>query len=70
MSATALQAIATGVVTVASISLSVLLLAVQQTTSSLSPVVLDQFIRRRGNQAFLGFFIGLALFAYVVMAAV
>jgi len=67
---TALQAIATGLVTVASITFSVLLLAVQQTASSLSPVVLDQFIRRRSNQAFLGFFVGLALFAYVVMAAV
>jgi uncharacterized membrane protein len=67
---TALQSIATGVLTVASITFSVLLLAVQQTASSLSPVVLDQFIRRRSNQAFLGFFIGLALFSYVVMTAV
>jgi uncharacterized membrane protein len=33
-------------------------------------VVFDQFIRRRTNQAYLGFFVGLALFAYVVMAAV
>jgi uncharacterized membrane protein len=66
----ALQAIATGPVTVTSITFSVLLLAVQQTASNLSPVVFDQFIRRRSNQAFLGFFVGLALFAYVVMAAV
>jgi uncharacterized membrane protein len=69
-SSTALQAIATGLVTVTSITFSVLLLAVQQTASSLSPVVFDQFIRRRSNQAFLGFFVGLALYAYVVMAAV
>lgn len=67
---TALQAIATGLVTVASITFSVLLLAVQQTAANLSPVVLDQFIRRRSNQAFLGFFVGLTLFSYVVMAAV
>jgi hypothetical protein len=33
-------------------------------------VVFDQFLRRRGNQAFVGFFVGLVLFAYVVMAAV
>jgi uncharacterized membrane protein len=66
----ALEAIATGLVTVTSITFSVLLLAVQQTASSLSPVVFDQFIRRRSNQAFLGFFVGLALFAYVVMTAV
>jgi uncharacterized membrane protein len=65
-----LQGIATGLVTVTSITFSVLLLAVQQTASSLSPVVFDQFVRRRGNQVFLGFFVGLALFAYVVMAAV
>lgn len=68
--AAALQAIAGGLVTVTSITFSVLLLAVQQTASNLSPVVFDQFIRRRSNQAFLGFFVGLALFSYVVMTAV
>lgn len=65
-----LQAVATGLVTVTSITFSVLLLAVQQTASNLSPVVFDQFVRRKSNQAFLGFFVGLALFAYVVMVAV
>ena len=68
--ATTLGAVATGLVTVTSITFSVLLLAVQQTASSLSPVVFDQFVRRRVNQAYLGFFVGLALYAYVVMAAV
>jgi hypothetical protein len=66
----ALGAIATGLVTVTSITFSVLLLAVQQTASSLSPVVFDQFVRRRANQVFLGLFVGLALYAYVVLAAV
>jgi uncharacterized membrane protein len=65
-----LQAVATGLVTVTSITFSVLLLAVQQTASNLSPVVFDQFLQRKGNQAFVGFFVGLALFAYLVMAAV
>lgn len=69
-SAQALQAIASGVVTVTSITFSVLLLAVQQTASNLSPVVFNQFIRRKGNQALLGFFVGLAVYSYVVMAAV
>jgi uncharacterized membrane protein len=69
-SSSTLQAIATGLVTVTSITFSVLLLAVQQTASNLSPVVFDQFVRRRANQVFLGFFVGLALFAYLVMAAV
>jgi uncharacterized membrane protein len=67
---TTLQAIATGLITVTSITFSVLLLAVQQTASTLSPVVFDQFVRRRTNQVFLGFFVGLALYAYVVMAVV
>lgn len=65
-----LNAIATGLVTVTSITFSVLLLAVQQTASNLSPVVFDQFVRRRTNQLFLGLFVGLALYAYVVLAAV
>ncbi|MGN6253072.1 MAG: DUF2254 family protein [Marmoricola sp.] len=65
-----LGAIATGLVTVTSITFSVLLLAVQQTASNLSPVVFDQFVRRRSNQVYLGLFVGLALFSYVVMAAV
>lgn len=64
-----LGAVATGLVTVTSITFSVLLLAVQQTASSLSPVVFDQFVRRRSNQLYLGLFVGLALYSYVVMAA-
>ncbi len=66
---TSLQAIATGLLTVTSITFSVLLLAAQQTASNLSPVVFDQFVRRRINQVLLGFFVGLCLFAYLVMAA-
>jgi uncharacterized membrane protein len=69
-SSTALQSIATGMLTVTSITFSVLLLAVQQTASNLSPVVFDQFVRRRINQVLLGFFVGLSLFSYVVLAAV
>lgn len=52
--ASTLSAIATGLVTVTSITFSVLLVAVQQTASNLSPVVFDQFMRRKSNQAFLG----------------
>jgi hypothetical protein len=32
--------------------------AVQQTASSLTPVVFDQFLRRTSNQVYFGFFIG------------
>ncbi|MEZ0580551.1 DUF2254 family protein [Nocardioides sp. MH1] len=65
-----LGAVAGGLVTVTSITFSVLLLAVQQTASNLSPVVFDQFVRRRANQLYLGLFVGLALYSYVVLAAV
>ncbi|MEU4214136.1 DUF2254 family protein [Actinoplanes sp. NPDC026623] len=65
-----LQSIAAGLVTVTSITFSVLLLAVQQTASTLSPVVFDQFMRRRTNQIFFGFFLGLSLYSYVVLLAV
>jgi uncharacterized membrane protein len=65
-----LQAIATGLVTVTSITFSMLLLAVQQTASTLSPVVFDQFMRRRSNQVYFGFFLGLTLYSYVVLVAV
>ncbi|HEY6961070.1 MAG TPA: DUF2254 family protein [Gaiellaceae bacterium] len=67
---TTLQAVAGGLVTVTSITFSVLLLAVQQTASSLSPVVFNQWVRRRTNQVFLGFFVGLALYAFVVLVFV
>lgn len=63
-----LQVVASGLLTVTSITFSVLLLAVQQTASNLSPVVFDQFSRRKGNQALVGFFVGLALYAYTVLA--
>ncbi len=66
----ALASVATGMVTVASITFSLLLLAVQQTAASLSPVVFDQFVRRRSNQVYLGFFVGLSLYSYLVLAAV
>lgn len=65
-----LSAIATGLVTVTSITFSVLLLAVQQAAASLSPVVFDQFVRRRVNQVYVGFFVGLSIYSYVVLAAV
>jgi len=67
---TALSDIATGLVTVTSITFSVLLLAVQQTAANLSPVVFEQSMRRRSNQVYLGFFVGLCVYSYVVLAAV
>jgi len=60
-------AVATSLLTVTSITFSVLLLAVQQTASSLTPVVLDQFLRRRPNQAYSGFFVGASAFTFLVL---
>lgn len=57
-----LPAIATSLVTAASITFSLLLMTVQQAASRYSQVVFDQFLRRRTNQISIGFFIGLALY--------
>ncbi len=62
-----LSAVATSLLTVTSITFSVLLLAVQQTASSLTPVVFDQFLRRTSNQVYFGFFIGATAFSFVVL---
>ena len=67
---TLLGTIATSIVTVTSITFSLLLLAVQQGAASLTAQVYDQFLRRRANQAYFGFFTGLALYALIVLATV
>ena len=65
-----LSGIATSVVTVTSITFSVLLLAVQQTASAMTPAVFDQFLRRRTNQFYLGMFVGLSLYSFLVLASI
>lgn len=67
---TLLGTIATSIITVTSITFSLLLLAVQQGAASLTAQVYDQFLRRRANQAYFGFFTGLALYAPVALALV
>jgi uncharacterized membrane protein len=62
------SAAATSIVTVTSITFSVLLLAVQQTASALTPVVFDQFLRRTANQVYFGFFVGLSVFSFLILA--
>src|SRR5947209_5388449 len=62
------SAAATSVVTVTSITFSVLLLAVQQTASALTPVVFDQFLRRTANQVYFGFFVGLSVYSFLILA--
>ena len=65
-----LGVIAGGVITVTSITFSILLLAVQQSASSLTFEVLDQFLQRKLNQIFFGFFVGLALYTVGILATV
>src|SRR4051812_39680286 len=60
-----IAAVATSLLTVTSITFSVLLLAVQQTASSLTSVVFDQFLRRTSNQVYFGFFVGVSTFSFI-----
>jgi uncharacterized membrane protein len=65
-----LGTIASGIITVTSIIISLLLVALQQSAGSLTHQVFDQFLRRRVNQFYFGFFVGLALFSLVTLATV
>jgi uncharacterized membrane protein len=65
-----LGTIATGLITVTSITISLLLLAVQQSATAMTSEVLDQFLRRRINQVYFGTFVGLALYALITLATV
>jgi uncharacterized membrane protein len=65
-----LGTIAGSIITVTSITFSLILLAAQQSAASLTNAVLDQFLRRRVNQVYFGFFIGLAVYALVTLATV
>jgi uncharacterized membrane protein len=62
--------VAPAVLSVASLTFSVLLVAVQQNAAVYTPIVFDQFLRRRANQAHFGFFLGLSFYAFVLLAAV
>lgn len=64
-----LGTVAGALITVTGITFTVVLIAVQQSSSSLTHQVIDQFLRRRANQAFLGTFIGVALYSLAVLAA-
>ncbi len=65
-----LGTIATSVITISSIILSLLLLAVQQAASGLSTQVFDQFMQRRANQAYFGYFLGVGLYSLLTLATV
>lgn len=65
-----LGAVAAGIITMTSVTISLLLVAVQQAASSMTSAVFDQFLRRRHNQIYFGFFIGIALYALITLATV
>lgn len=67
---TLLGTIAASIITVTSITFSLLLIAVQQSAAALTGQVYDQFLRRRSNQIYFGFFIGLALYSLIILATV
>ncbi|GAA4070563.1 DUF2254 family protein [Nonomuraea soli] len=63
-----LGVIATGLVTVTTLTLSALLVAISHTSTTVAPVVFDQFLRRKANQAYFGYVAGCATYTYLVMA--
>ncbi|WP_043628642.1 DUF2254 family protein [Nonomuraea candida] len=64
-----LAQVAPAVLGVASLTFSVLLVAVQQNASLYTPVVFDEFLRRRGNQIHFGYFVGLSFYAFLLLAS-
>lgn len=65
---TLLSTIGGALVTLTSITFSVLLLAVFQTATAYSGVVIDQFLRRRANQVYFGSFVGVSVYAFLTLA--
>lgn len=60
--------VAASLMTITSITFTVLLTAVQQTSNFLGAVVFDQYLRRRANQVYVGYFVGATAFSFIVLA--
>ncbi len=58
---------ASSIVTVTSITFSLLLLAVQQGAAALTAQVTDQFMARKVNQFYFGYFVGLSVFVLMTL---
>jgi uncharacterized membrane protein len=65
-----LGVMAGGMITVTSITFSLLLVALQQSAGSMTHAVFDQFLRRRLNQFYAGWFIGITLYILITLATV
>lgn len=68
--ASLLSTVAGSLITVTSITLSILLLAVQQSAAALTAQVFDQYLRRRFNQFAFGYFVGVAIYSLVTLALI
>ncbi|WP_456684575.1 DUF2254 family protein [Bradyrhizobium sp. P5_C11_2] len=62
-----LATLASGVITITSITFSLLLIAVQQGSAALTAQVTDQFMMRRANQFYFGYFVGLSVFVLLTL---
>ena len=67
---TMLSTVAGSLITVTSITITLLLLVVQQTASAFTTQVFDQFLSRSSNRIVFGFFIGVSLFTLITLATV
>lgn len=65
-----LGAVSAGIISVTSITITLLLIVVQQSAASMTAQVFDQFLRRKINQFYFGFFVGLALYSLITLATV
>ncbi|HKU86964.1 MAG TPA: DUF2254 family protein [Casimicrobiaceae bacterium] len=65
-----LGTIASGLITITSITVSLLLIALQQSASALTHQVYDQFLRNWRNQLYFGVFVGVSLFTLMTLASV
>ena len=67
--ASLLGTISAGLITITSITLSLLLISLQQSASALTHQVYDQFLRSWHNQAYFGVFVGLSVYALITLAS-
>ena len=67
--ASLLGTISAGLITITSITLSLLLISLQQSASALTHQVYDQFLRSLHNQVYFGVFVGLSVYALITLAS-
>jgi uncharacterized membrane protein len=65
-----LAAIGGSLITVSSLTITLLLIVVQQSASAMTTRVFDQFLRNKINQTYFGFFVGLTLYSLIILATV